>query len=224
VFAAASLSPALTKIAQIYESEVGRKVRLVFGSSAVLARQIEQGAPASIFISADLAQMKRLQAKNLIPATMPISILLSNRLVIVVPKKDGAQSWSSINEVARCRKVAVGQPESVPAGVYAREYLSRKHLWRDLERRIVPTENVRAALVAVELGMVDAAFVYETDARNSKQGVVAWRIEGNDSPEIAYPGAILKHGQQQEEAQLFYAYLQSAGAAQVFESFGFIGP
>ena len=221
VFAAASLTDSLREIAATYETQSGSKIVFNFGASSMLARQIEEGAPADIFFSADEAKMDRLEQKGLILSETRLS-RLSNSLVIVVAKEKGA-AIESPKDLAtdKVRRLALAEPKTVPAGIYAKAYLQKQNLWSAVERKVVPTENVRAALAAVEAGNVDAGIVYKTDAAISKRVSVAYEVPIKDSPPISYSIAVVKEAKQPDDAKKFLRYLGSRDAADVFERFGF---
>jgi molybdate transport system substrate-binding protein len=168
VYAAASLTDAMKEIASAYEKESGDKILFNFGASSLLARQIIERAPADMFISADEANMDELATAGLI-AIETRRDLLSNLLVIVVPSDSKLVIASPEEPVTKSQKIAVADPRAVPAGIYTKKYLTRLGLWQKLEPKIVPTENVRAALAAVESGNVDAGFVSATDAKISSK-------------------------------------------------------
>lgn len=220
--AAASLTDAMKEIAVAYEKESGDKLQVNFGASNMLARQIEEGAPADLFLSADEAKMDGLEEKGLLVAGTRRS-LLSNTLVIVVSTDAGAAP-NSAADLARpeYKKLALAEPATVPAGIYAREYLQKLGLWDALKERVVPTENVRAALAAVESGNVDAGIVYKTDLVLSKKAKVAVEIPVAEGPRISYPIAVLKSSREVERAKKFAEYLAGPAAQKVFEKFGFI--
>jgi molybdate transport system substrate-binding protein len=193
VSAAASLSDVLTEIAKLYK---GDTIVLNFGASSMLARQIVAGAPADLFISADDAQMDRV-------ATLVRVLLLMNQLMVIG------------KPLTKAQRIAIANPDAgVPAGVYARAWLTRKGLWDKLKDRLIPTENVRGAVAAVEAGNADSAIVYRTDA---KRGVVI-----TDGPPIVYPAAVLRGAQNVEGAKRFLAFLQSPAARAVFRRYGFV--
>jgi molybdate transport system substrate-binding protein len=221
VFAAASLKEALVEIGAGYERESGDKVIFNFGASSTLARQIEQGAPADLFFSADEAKVEALEKKDLLLAETRRS-LLSNTLVIVVAA-DAITAPKSAADLAQpaVRKLALAEPQTVPAGIYAREYLERLGLWSAVKDKVVPTENVRGALAAVESGNVDAGIVYKTDALVSKKVRVAVEISATERPKISYPLAVVKDSKQPERAKKFAGHLSSPEARAVFEKFGF---
>jgi len=222
VFAAASLTDSLKEIATTCEKQSGDKIIFNFGASSLLARQIEEGAPADIFFSADEANMNGLEKKGLILKETRKS-RLSNSLVIVVAAEGGA-AIESPKDLAtdKVKRLALAEPKTVPAGIYAKEYLQKQNLWSAIEAKVIPTENVRAALAAVEAGNVESGIVYKTDAATSKKVKVAYEVPVKDSPDISYPMAVVKEAKQPEAAKRFLKQLGSAEAGRVFEKFGFI--
>jgi molybdate transport system substrate-binding protein len=221
IHAAASLSDAMKEIGGVYEKESGDKLQFNFGASSMLARQIEEGAPADLFLSADEAKMDALEKKNLLLAGTRRS-LLSNLLVIVVAN-DAAAVPKPASDLIKSdyKKIALAEPQSVPAGIYAREYLQKLKLWDALKEKVVPTENVRSALAAVEAGNVEAGFVYKTDALISKKVKVAVEISAAEGPKISYPIAVLKSSKEPERAKKLEEYLSGPEAAAIFKKFGF---
>lgn len=220
VFAAVSLTEGLEEIATAYERSSGDDIVFSFGASSILARQIEQGAPADLFLSADEARMDALARENLIVASTRVSVL-SNTLVVVVPN-DGGLTLTSPSQLTRFEKIALAEPSSVPAGVYAREWLQKIGLWDRVAAKIIPTENVRAALAAVESGNVDAAIVYKTDARVAKRSRIAYEVPRASGPAISYPFALLRNAEQRDAATRFLAHLRSKAALQIFARHGFL--
>ena len=222
VFAAASLTDSLKEIAAAYEKQTGDKIVFNFGASSFLARQIEEGAPAEVFFSADEARMDGLEKKGLVVKETRKS-RLSNSLVIVVTA-DSTAAIKSARDLAepRVKRIALADPKTVPAGIYAKEYLEKAKLWTRVESKIVPTDNVRAALAAVESGNVEAGLVYKTDAAISKKVKIACEVPARDSPAISYPMAVLKEAKEPEAAKRFLEHLDSEEAGRVFNKFGFI--
>jgi len=222
VFAAASLTDSLKEIASAYEKQRGDKIVFNFGASSFLARQIEEGAPADIFFSADEAKMDGLEKKGLIVKETRKS-RLSNSLVIVVAREKGA-SIGGPKDLAtdKVKRLALAEPRTVPAGIYAKEYLQKQNLWTSIEAKVIPTENVRAALAAVEAGNADVGIVYKTDAAISKKVKVAYEVPASDSPAISYPMAAIKESKQFDAAKRFLVHLESDDAGRVFGRFGFI--
>lgn len=222
VFAAASLTDSLKQIAADYEKTSGDRIVFNFGASSTLARQIEAGAPADIFFSADETQMDKLAKQSLIdPATRKDR--LGNTLVIVVPADSSLkiQSPSSLTNTG-IKQIALADPQVVPAGVYARAWLENLHLWPAVQPKVIPTENVRAALAAVASGNVDAGIVYKTDAAISRKVKIAYEVSQGDGPNIRYPMALVKSSPQPEAAKRFLNYLSSKEAGQVFTQYGFL--
>ena len=222
VFAAASLSDALTEIGKTYPSAHGDKLRFNFAASSALARQIKEGAPADIFFSADEAKLNDLEKAGLVaPDTR--RTLLANTLVIVVRTDSPVEIKSTAGltkpEVTR---IALGEPSTVPIGIYAKTYLQKIELWEKLFAKVVSTENVRAALAAVESGNAEAAFVYKTDALISKKVKIAVEIPASESPAISYPLAIIKDSKQPEAALKLTTYLASPEAQAIFARYGFL--
>ena len=220
VSAAVSLTDAMGAVADAY-SRTGRGVRFNFGASNVLARQIVNGAPVDVFISADEAQMDVVAAAGLLQAGSRVP-LLRNQLAVAVPS-DRPRTFRSFREIAdpAFKRIAIGDPAAVPAGVYAKAYLQKEGLWQAVEARIVPTGSVRAALAAVESGAADAAIVYRTDVRVSPKVTVAWTVPVPDGPRVVYPGAVIRTTTAADEAQRFLDFLRSDVAVRIFERFGF---
>jgi molybdate transport system substrate-binding protein len=222
VSAAASLGDVLKVIDAQFEKLSGIKVELNLGASNVLARQIEEGAPVDVFFSADLAKMDVLESKGLIDATTKES-QLSNALVVVVPS-DSALKVQSGKDLAGAavKKLAAGDPKAVPAGIYAKEWLTKLGLWSAIEPKVVSTESVRAALAAVESGNVEAGIVYQTDASISKKVKVALQVPPTEGPQIIYPMALINGAAHGDEGHRYLEFMDSKEAVKLFEQFGFI--
>jgi molybdate transport system substrate-binding protein len=221
VFAAASLTNAMMEIATEYEKEQAVQIQTSFSSSSTLAKQIEQGAPADIFMSADTKWMNYLQEKNLIKTESKVN-LLGNQLVLIAPKgkafKTEMRKDFNIASVFS-GKLCTGELESVPVGIYAKQSLKNLNWWNAIKMRIVGTQDVRAALVFVERGECDAGIVYETDAKvSTKVDYVATFPEETHDP-IVYPSALTKNANQ--NAKRFYYYLKSEKAKVIFTQYGF---
>lgn len=221
VSAAASLKDGLEALKPKFEAG-HPAIRLTFnyGSSGALQKQIEQGAPADLFLSAGVQQVESLRKQSLIKESVA---LLGNELVVIVPAEEGGERLDALSGLTkeRYRVIAVGEPSSVPAGQYAKEALEAAGIWGGIENRLVFAKDVRQALTYVETGNADAALVYATDAAASSQAVVALRVDGSLHAPIDYPAAVLAESKHAEEAAIFYRYLQSAEAAETFASFGF---
>ena len=222
VFAAPSLTDAMKELASAYESESGDKLVFNFAGSNALARQIKEGAPADVFFSADEAQMGGLEKAGLIAEGSRKSVL-SNSLVFVAPK-DSAITSLTPQDLTQptIKRLALADTKTVPAGVYSKAYLEKLGLWKEVEPKVIPTENVRAALAAVESGNVDAGIVYKTDASISKAVKVVFEVPAKEGPDISYPIAVIKESKNPEAAQKFLDYLKSEPALTVFRKYGFI--
>ena len=224
VAAAVSLSETLEQATRRYEQATGEKVTLNFAASNVLSRQIEAGARVDVFISADQRQVERLVVRNLL-ATDSVVALLSNQLVVVTPQGRPlpAPAPGGLTNPA-VRRVALGDPAAVPAGVYARQWLERLDLWTSLEGRIVPSGSVRAALSAVETGNADAAIVYLTDAHGRTSVTVSYVVPVEDAPAIIYPGAIVASSKASDRARHYLDWLRGPEATAIFTAAGFALP
>lgn len=224
VSAAASLTDALKEIATTYEKQSGDQLIFNFAASSALARQIQEGAPVDVFLSADEAKMDQLEKASLLAAGTRRP-LLSNTLAIVV-EKAGSVKISTAADLAgpAVKRLALGETSSVPAGVYAKAYLEKLGLWAQVQPKVVPTENVRAALAAVESGNVEAGIVYQTDAVISSKVRIAYAVPVGEGPAISYPVAVIKASSQPDAARRFVDYLGTDAAKAVFQKFGFIIP
>lgn len=222
VSAAASLTDALKEIGRAYQPQSKHTAKFNFGPSSGLARQIDQGAPVDLFISADLPQMDSLDKKGrLQPGTQ--KNLLSNQLVIIVPA-DSKLMLETPKDLlkATVKKIALAEPSTVPVGVYSRKYLVDEGLWNQIKSKIVPVQDVRATLAAVESGNVEAGFVYKTDAAISKKVKIDFAVPLNKGPKIIYPVALVKESKRKDAARNFLRYLRSPSAKNIFKKYGFI--
>lgn len=218
VLAASSLSDALQEIAATYEPTSGDAIVYSFGASNLLARQIAAGAPADLFVSADEASVALLAKQGLVGEVQGV---LSNTLVIAVPAD--ARPLAPRDLASRAvRTIAMGEPRTVPAGIYARAWLMRERLWAAVSKKVIPTATARAALAAVASGDVDAAIVYRTDALSSKGVRIAYEVPRESAPRIRYPFAIVQGGD--AAAVRFLRHLRSPAALDVFAKHGFLVP
>lgn len=220
VFAAASLSDALQAIAPEYQKSSGDHLTFSFGASSDLARQIVAGAPADAFFSADTAKMDTVEAAGLVRKADRANVL-SNVLAIVVPH-DAEKSIRTPAELLTVERIALADPETVPAGVYARKYLTEQGLWDRVKEHVVPTADVRAALAAVEGAHAEAGIVYKTDAAISKNVRVTFTVPRDQGPPITYVLAPLAKGADKPAAQRLMAYLTGPAPRAVYERFGFV--
>ena len=221
IFAAASLTNAISEIAAEYEKMQQANIHTSFAASSTLAKQIEKGAPAEIFISADTKWMNYLQDKNLIKEGSKVN-LLGNQLVLIAPKDKvfKADMDKSFNLAAAFSgRLCTGEMESVPVGIYAKQSLKSLNWWDSIKMRIVGTQDVRAALVFVERAECAAGIVYATDAKvSTKVEKVGVFPESTHEP-IVYPLALLNNARPQ--AMVFYDYLRSEKAQTIFAKYGF---
>ncbi len=215
VFAAASAANALSDIAALYR---GRgNVATSHAASSALARQIAAGAPADVFISANPRWMDYLEGEKAIVEGSRRN-LFGNALVLAAPR-DGAFSWTPGGPLALDR-LAMGDPDHVPAGIYGRAALLSLGLWPALKGKVVAAMDVRAALALAERGEVDAALVYASDARASNRVRLAAEIPADSHPPIVYPAAMVA-GRDAPAVRRFFEFLASPEAARAFESAGF---
>ncbi|MCC3375626.1 molybdate ABC transporter substrate-binding protein [Cohnella sp. REN36] len=223
ISAAVSLKDSLDEIAKSYTSEHSDvKLTFNYGASGALEQQIEQGAPADLFFSAGRKQMDALAKAKLVEAP---NDLLANRLSVVVPK-DASSAPASLDDLKSdaWKKIAVGQPESVPAGQYAQTALQGAQLWDALQPKLVFGKDVRQVLTYVETGNADAGFVYRTDALTSEKVRVAFDVDSSAAGPIVYPAAVVSASTHRDVAQDFLAYLSGDAAQDVFARYGFAKP
>ena len=218
VFGAASLTESLQEIGKAFERETGQHVDFSFGSSSDLARQIEAGAPADVFFSADTSLVDELEKKGLVRKGDRREFL-SNALVVVVPKSS-ASAVASARDLVALRRIALADPAAVPAGIYAKKWLTAAGVWDALAAKVVPTLDVRAALTAVAGGDIPAGIVYRTDAATSKGIRVAFTV--TNGPAIMYSVAPLTGSRHLPAAAVFVAFVDSRESRAVFERRGFI--
>jgi molybdate transport system substrate-binding protein len=224
VAAAVSLTEVLETASRRYEQTTGDRVVLNFAASNVLSRQIEAGAPVDVFVSADASQMERLVVRDLV-ARDTLADLLANQLAVVTPSRRGLRSPAPGGLLhPAVRRIALGDPAAVPAGIYARRWLERLGLWERVESRVVPSGSVRAALAAVEAGNADAAVVYLSDVRTSRAIDVAYVVPIEQAPPIVYPAAVMARRPAGDRARRYLAWLRSAEATPIFTAAGFTRP
>lgn len=223
VSAAASLKESLDAIADSYEREhADFDIQFNFGSSGALQKQIEQGAPVDLFLSAGNKQMNALVDKKLISESRDA---LTNRLVLIV-KSDYAGTIRQPDELldTGVLKVAVGEPDTVPAGTYARQALETLGVWDKLSPKLVFAQDVKQVLAFVESGNADAGLVYRTDVRPASKVTVALEVSQSLHDPIVYPFGVAASTRHPDEASAFYLYLLSDDAMDVFRGNGFQQP
>lgn len=223
VFAAASLKNALDSVNAAWKAETGKEAIVSYESSGNLAKQIEGGAPADIFISADLKWMKYLSDKSLTKADTEVK-LLGNQIVLVAPADSSATVTIAPNfDLAGLLgdgKLAMGDIKSVPAGTYGKAALESLGVWASVEGKVAQAENVRAALKLVATGEAALGIVYTTDAHAEKAVKVIGTFPEASHPPIVYPAALTAESKN-ADAAAFLKYLQSAKAKELFEAQGF---
>ncbi len=224
VFAAASLTDAMKDVSTAWEKQGHPPLRLSFASSSTLARQIEQGAPANVFASADEKWMDYLAKANaIVPDTR--KDLLSNQLVLIVPN-DRARKITIGPDLDLAAllgpngRIATGDPAHVPVGIYAKQALTKLGLWAKVEPRLARAEDVRGALLLVERGEAPAGIVYATDAAVSPGVVVAGTFPESSHERITYPFAVVRAGDT-PEARSLMAYLAGPEGRVIFTRRGF---
>lgn len=223
ISAAVSLKDALTEIQANYQKK-SPNVKLVFnlGASGSLQKQIEQGAPADIFISAAPKQMDELEAKNMVNKATRKN-LVENKLVLIVSEKStlGLAKFEDLSK-ASVQKLSVGEPAVVPAGQYAQQVLQKMGIWDQLKDKTVYAKDVRTVLTYVETGNVEAGIVYKTDAAASNKVKIAATAPEGSHQSIIYPAAVLTGSKQQKAAEEFLAYMAGPEGKTVFEKYGFV--
>ena len=223
VFAAASLADAMAAVAKSFSAQSEHRIKIVLAGSSTLARQIEAGANADLFLSADEAWMSYLEERQLIdPASR--QRLLTNSLVLVVPKARSkslliAADGQWLKDLGKGR-IAVGDPEHVPVGKYAMSALKALDAWGIVRQRLAPSLHTRASLAWVERGEAVAAIVYATDARASRSVVIAGQFPETTSAGIAYPIGRLT-GKDDLAVEAAYKFILGAEARRIFRQHGF---
>lgn len=218
ISAAASLQDAINEIKTAYEKENANvKINLNLGASGALQQQISQGAPVDLFFSAAEDKFEKLKDEKLIEKGIN---LIGNEIVLVVPKESN-QSINEFEDLPKVKKIAIGTPETVPAGQYGKETLENIGIWKDSEENLVYAKDVRQVLTYVETENVDAGIVYKTDALTSEKiKITATATEDTHTP-INYPVGVIKESSHLEEANKFYEYLQTKEAMEIFVKYGF---
>jgi molybdate transport system substrate-binding protein len=221
VFAAASTANALDEVVALFQRQSAFVVQPSYGGSSALAQQIAAGAAVDLFLSADTAWPDYLDQRQLVARRQS---LLGNRLVIVVPRASALRidSPGDLAADSRVKNIALADPESVPAGKYAKQALSKLELWENLKGKVVSASDVRQALTYVEMGAAEAGIVYATDAAASKAVRVAATIPAELTSPIEYPWVLLKRGQGNAAAESFYDFVATPAAMQVFAKHGFM--
>lgn len=223
VFAAASLNAPLAEIARAHERKSGNRVRISFAASSALARQIDNGAPADLYVSANIVWINWLQARGRIVKSSKAN-LAGNRLVMVAPK--GAVpamdkfSGPTVMQLLKGQRLAIADPGHVPAGIYARQALRAAETWQQISRHLAPSVNVRAALALVERGAAPLGIVYASDAFNNEAVDVIYRFPRASHTPIHYIAAAVA-GRGGRAADDFLSELTGKRSKQVFKKYKF---
>lgn len=226
VFAASSLAPPLDANAEVWERQAGTRLRIAYGSSAALARQIEQGAPAGLFLTAHREWLNQLLERDLIDPDS-ISAIARNRLVLAV--RPGRSLPAAGLEILRApsekSRIAIGAPDSVPLGTYTQEAMTALSLWKNVEPRAAPAASARAAAAMVRAGTADYGILYASDALADDLEIAA-PVPADSHTPIVYLGAVVSEGPdaRRRKAAAFLRYLQGQAAQAVFSNSGFSAP
>jgi len=220
VSAAASLQDALEEAKTAFEREHPNiRIHYNFGSSGALQKQISQGAPVDLFFSAAALPFEELKKEGLIDSKYEKTVL-ANELVLIVSKQ-GKEAIQSLDDIPRAKRVAIGIPELVPAGMYAKQTLEKAGLWEQVKAKLIYAKDVRQVLTYVETGNVDAGLVYRTDALVSSNVKITAVVPDEMHEPIVYPLGVIKTSNHRKEARELYDYLTSEQTLRRFEQHGF---
>ncbi len=224
VSAAASLKDALEEIKPLYQqSKSDTKINYNFGASGALQQQIEQGAPADIFISAAKKQVDALEEKGLLLPGSRTNLANNSLVLIVAQDVVGISSFYNLTD-SKIKKIAIGEPRSVPAGQYGEQVLKNLKLYDQVKSKLVFANNVRQVLAAVESGNAQAGIVYATDAKISNKVKVVITADKKFHSPIIYPVAVIKGSKNIPAAKEFVQFLSGSQAKTVLRKYGFIVP
>lgn len=219
ISAAASMSNVLTELKEIYEQDHHVELLFNYGGSGALKQQIIQGVPVDIFISASKVHMDELVERDMM-LTNYHSSLVANSLVLITPK-NGDTVPVTLSTLQNQNKIAIGIPEVVPAGSYAKEALQNAGFWNQIESKLIYTKDVSQVLTYVESKNVDAGLVYKTDALASKKVEITEHIDPSLHSPILYDYGVLKNTKYIKESKSFFNFLQTPAAQKVFVKYGF---
>ncbi|APU76092.1 molybdate ABC transporter substrate-binding protein [Vibrio parahaemolyticus] len=222
VYAASSMTNAIDEIAQYFKEKYDVTVTPVYGGSSSIARQIINGAPADVFISANTKWMDYLVDEGVIDSDN-VTNLVRNSLVLIAPQSSSiavfnfadAKAWEAALNGSR---LALGNPTSVPAGMYAKESLTTLGVWKEIQTKVAPAKNVRLALALVERGEAPLGVVYKTDAQLTSKVKIVGEFASDTHAAIVYPAAVVNDS---TESRQFFQYLKSEDAKRVFAHYGF---
>jgi molybdate transport system substrate-binding protein len=224
ILAAASLKEALDEVDATYQKRGGEKAAISYAASSALAKQVESGAPADIFISADLDWMDYLEKRNLLKQGTRVN-LLRNQIVLIAPADSKAEITIGpkfpLAQALGGGRLAMADPDSVPAGKYGRAALEKLEVWPSVADKVARGENVRAALNFVSRGESPFGIVYRTDAAADRKVRIVGAFPADSHPAIIYPAALLSGGKS-PAAEKFFAFLKTPEAAAIFRKHGFV--
>lgn len=221
VSVAASLQDAMREVKAIYERENDITIHLNSGSSGSLRKQIEQGAPVDVFISASELEIEHLVDRQLMDHQTVIP-LLTNKLVLIAPT-ESQHLVGGLEDLVddEIKRIAVATPETVPAGKYTQEVLRKQGLWESLQDKLVFSKDVRQVLSCVETGDVEVGFVYKSDAYISSRVILVVEADPRDHSPIIYPAGVVTESTRLYEAERFLQFLQTDAVTNIFETYGF---
>ncbi|WP_258394419.1 molybdate ABC transporter substrate-binding protein [Paenibacillus sp. MDMC362] len=221
VSAAASLKSSLEETGRRFEAEFPNvTLRYNFGGSGSLGQQLEQGAPVDLFISAATEPMNRLVEKGIVQSDA-VQLMFRNALVLIEPA--GKQNVKQLPDLLKpeVRVLAIGQPDTVPAGEYAKEALQNEGLWDDVESKAVYAKDVTQVLAYVESGNADAGFVYKTDLKSSAKATLALEVDPDKHQPIEYPAAVPSNAKHPKEAEALLEFMRNPEIRDIFTEAGF---
>jgi len=220
VFAAASTTDLIAGIAAGYEESHATEVATSFAASSVLAQQIARGAQADVFASANRQWVDHLAEQHLVADS---KVIAKNRLVVIVPENHRVEGTGlGILGSDRVKRIAIADPEGVPAGVYAKQALTQLDLWKPLRDKMVPAGDVRRALAYVETAAADAGIVYATDVAGSSRARIVADFPNHAAPNIEYVAVLVKSGENNPAARQFFKALSSPEAIATMKELGFV--
>lgn len=221
ISAAASLKDSLDEVKKLYtEEKANVKLTINYGSSGTLQQQIEQGADVDVFISAAAKQMDALQSKDLIVKDSRMDLLLNDIVLVVTKDNTTIKSFDDLI-TDKAKKIALGEPKSVPAGQYAEQIFTKQGVIDKIKAKAVYGKDVKEVLTWVETGNADAGIVYSTDAKVSDKVQVAATAAADSHDEVVYPAAVIKSSKNSDAANEFMKFLTSAKVKNTFEKYGF---
>ncbi|CDQ18373.1 molybdate transport system substrate-binding protein [Halobacillus karajensis] len=221
VAVAASLEDVMEELTPIFENQYDIKVETVYGGSGKLARQIEQGAPVDVYLSADDDWVKVLQDKGLVENDTYIEFATNQLVMIGAKQAQNLESIQKLKDLQPSTQIAIGNPSSVPAGTYTEQALKKIHIWDEIAGQFVFGGDVRQVLAYVESGQVNYGIVYASDALISDQVVLNSEIDTALHDPIHYPGILISDSRSKEQGRHFLNFLLSEQTTEIYKSYGF---